>query len=69
MLRFMKPVHALRTASQYHLFQENIKPMWEDEANKNGGKLCVNIDVSKVVDYGWASPGDGGNKSKMDSMW
>ncbi|KAJ2456031.1 eukaryotic translation initiation factor 4E [Coemansia sp. RSA 2336] len=28
--------------SNYHLFREGIEPMWEDKANKNGGKwACV----------------------------
>ena len=25
----------------YHLFKTGIKPMWEDEANKNGGKWIL----------------------------
>lgn len=46
MLRYMKPLHALRTSSQYHFFQEGVKPMWEDPVNKKGGKLWVNLDIT-----------------------
>ena len=46
MLKYMKPLHALRTSSQYHFFQEGVKPMWEDPANKKGGKLWVNLDIN-----------------------
>ncbi|CCW60928.1 unnamed protein product [Phytomonas sp. EM1] len=49
MLKYMKPLHALRTSAQYHFFQEGVKPMWEDEANKGGGKLWVNIDPNSLV--------------------
>ncbi|AYU80051.1 eIF4E1 / Eukaryotic translation initiation factor 4E-1 / LeishIF4E1 [Leishmania donovani] len=48
MLRYMKPLHALRTSSQYHFFQEGVKPMWEDPANKKGGKLWVNLDITSA---------------------
>ncbi|XP_066892950.1 eukaryotic translation initiation factor 4E type 2-like [Kogia breviceps] len=27
--------------SDFHLFKEGIKPMWEDDANKNGGKWII----------------------------
>ncbi|KPI89876.1 putative eukaryotic translation initiation factor eIF-4E [Leptomonas seymouri] len=46
MLKYMKPLHALRTSSQYHFFQKGVKPMWEDPANKKGGKLWVNLDIN-----------------------
>ncbi|XP_077987659.1 eukaryotic translation initiation factor 4E type 2-like isoform X2 [Glandiceps talaboti] len=29
--------------SDFHLFKEGIKPMWEDEANKDGGKWIVRL--------------------------
>ena len=28
---------------EIQLFKENIKPMWEDESNKNGGKLSLKL--------------------------
>ncbi|BFZ06565.1 hypothetical protein BsWGS_09604 [Bradybaena similaris] len=27
----------------YHLFKEGIRPMWEDEANKHGGKWVIRL--------------------------
>jgi len=29
--------------TEYHVFQEGIKPMWEDEANKNGARWILRI--------------------------
>ncbi|XP_067948483.1 eukaryotic translation initiation factor 4E type 2-like [Watersipora subatra] len=29
--------------SDYHLFKESIRPMWEDDANKEGGKWIVRL--------------------------
>ncbi|KAE8620462.1 hypothetical protein XENTR_v10010264 [Xenopus tropicalis] len=29
--------------SDFHLFKDGIKPMWEDEANKNGGKWIIRL--------------------------
>lgn len=72
MLRYMKPLHALRTSSQYHFFQEGVKPMWEDGANKKGGKVWVNIEVSKADSLpANGSNGDaaGGEKTELDTMW
>ncbi|XP_072021749.1 eukaryotic translation initiation factor 4E type 2-like [Amphiura filiformis] len=33
----------LTSSSDYHLFKQGIKPMWEDEANKRGGKWIVRL--------------------------
>jgi len=33
----------LTGSSDYHLFKENIRPMWEDDANKEGGKWIVRL--------------------------
>jgi len=33
----------IKTTTDYHLFKEGIKPMWEDAANKNGGKWMVRL--------------------------
>ena len=33
---------ALSIGSDYHLFKEGIKPMWEDEANRGGGRWLYN---------------------------
>lgn len=29
--------------SDFHLFKEGIKPMWGDDANKNGGKWIIRL--------------------------
>ncbi|KAJ8267154.1 hypothetical protein GJAV_G00139130 [Gymnothorax javanicus] len=29
--------------SDFHIFKEGIKPMWEDEANKSGGKWIIRL--------------------------
>ncbi|KAG5501513.1 hypothetical protein JKF63_03342 [Porcisia hertigi] len=77
MLRYMKPLHALRTSSQYHFFQEGVKPMWEDPANKKGGKLWVNLDIKNVNcrssnNNSGAAAADGGateSKTDLDKAW
>lgn len=33
----------LGSYSDFHLFKDGIKPMWEDEANKEGGKWIVRL--------------------------
>jgi len=33
----------LPNTSDYHLFKNGIKPMWEDDANKHGGKWIVRM--------------------------
>jgi len=38
----MRP-NDLPVTSDYHLFKHSIKPLWEDEANKNGGKWIVRL--------------------------
>lgn len=29
--------------AEYHLFKHNIKPAWEDESNREGGKLTLRL--------------------------
>ena len=36
----------LPTGTDFFLFQEGIKPMWEDPANKNGGRMLLKIKKS-----------------------
>lgn len=33
----------LSSHSDFHLFKQGIKPMWEDEANRYGGKWIVRL--------------------------
>ncbi|KAF7354822.1 hypothetical protein MSAN_01396600 [Mycena sanguinolenta] len=40
---WLKPPSALERNSNYHLFKSGIKPMWEDEANANGGKWVLTM--------------------------
>ncbi|KAG7096374.1 hypothetical protein E1B28_003818 [Marasmius oreades] len=40
---WLKPPSKLERNSNYHLFKEGIKPMWEDPANKNGGKWVLTM--------------------------
>jgi translation initiation factor 4E len=39
----------------YNLFKEGIEPMWEVEANKNGGRLVLSVDKSRheMLDSLW----------------
>ncbi|KAK1229353.1 hypothetical protein PQX77_007586 [Marasmius sp. AFHP31] len=40
---WLKPPSKLEKNSNYHLFKEGIKPMWEDPANKDGGKWVLTM--------------------------
>ncbi|KAG0223825.1 translation initiation factor eIF 4e-like domain-containing protein [Mortierella sp. GBAus27b] len=39
----------LGTNSNYHLFKQGIKPMWEDPANKKGGKWSIQLPRNKTM--------------------
>ncbi|KAI8089268.1 translation initiation factor eIF 4e-like domain-containing protein [Halteromyces radiatus] len=39
----IKRPHELPTISDYHLFKHGVRPMWEDEANIQGGKWIVRL--------------------------
>eukprot|EP01053_Blabericola_migrator_P005248 Blabericola_migrator_1__5247@NODE_269_length_10566_cov_217_328317_g225_i0_p4_GENE_NODE_269_length_10566_cov_217_328317_g225_i0NODE_269_length_10566_cov_217_328317_g225_i0_p4_ORF_typecomplete_len267_score26_22IF4E/PF01652_18/6_6e47_NODE_269_length_10566_cov_217_328317_g225_i070327832 len=46
----------LERGTEYHLFREGIKPMWEDPANQNGGTLMLRLKKDKdYLDYFWES--------------
>nr|QBH73402.1 eukaryotic translation initiation factor 4e [Orthoderella ornata] len=40
----IKMASELRQGSDYSLFKEGVRPMWEDEANKRGGRWLINLD-------------------------
>jgi translation initiation factor 4E len=40
---WLKPPSKLERNSNYHLFKSGIKPMWEDDANANGGKWVLTM--------------------------
>lgn len=42
----------LPTVSDYHFFKEGIRPVWEDEENKRGGKWIMRLKKG-VMDRYW----------------
>lgn len=48
----LKYPSALPTVSDYHIFKDGIRPVWEDEANKRGGKWIVRLKKG-VADRYW----------------
>lgn len=40
---FMKRPDQLPNGAAIHCFQDGIKPMWEDEANKDGGRFYLRV--------------------------
>ncbi|KAF9127358.1 hypothetical protein BGW39_005924 [Mortierella sp. 14UC] len=47
--------HKIENSSDYHLFKDGIKPMWEDPANANGGRWTVTLLTknSELLDRCW----------------
>ncbi|KAI7830544.1 hypothetical protein BC939DRAFT_286105 [Gamsiella multidivaricata] len=47
--------HKMENNSNYHLFKDGIKPMWEDPANANGGRWIVTLldKNSELLDRCW----------------
>merc|ERR1719198_1670858 len=45
----------LSAGSNYHLFKQGIKPMWEDPTNRQGGKWVLTIPKARKnqVDQWW----------------
>ncbi|KAF9963737.1 Eukaryotic translation initiation factor 4E type 2 [Modicella reniformis] len=39
----LKRPHELPTVSDYHLFKQGVRPVWEDATNINGGKWIVRL--------------------------
>lgn len=48
----LKRPSSLPTVSDYHVFKDGIRPVWEDEANKRGGKWIVRLKKG-VADRYW----------------
>lgn len=48
----LKRPSMLPTVSDYHIFKKGIRPVWEDEANKKGGKWIVRFKKG-VADRYW----------------
>ena len=51
------PANSAPTNGNYHLFKSGIKPMWEDESNKNGGKWILTC------------PKKDSREGKVDEWW
>ncbi|KAK0427895.1 hypothetical protein QR680_010481 [Steinernema hermaphroditum] len=43
----VSPPSHLRNGHDYMLFKEGVKPMWEDEKNRKGGRWRVSVDVQR----------------------
>ncbi|KIY65297.1 translation initiation factor eIF4e [Cylindrobasidium torrendii FP15055 ss-10] len=51
---WLKPPSRLDKNANYHLFKAGIRPMWEDPANKNGGKWVLTMKNSpELLDRCW----------------
>jgi translation initiation factor 4E len=48
----LKRPSELPTVSDYHVFKDGIRPVWEDDANKKGGKWIVRLKKG-VADRYW----------------
>lgn len=48
----LKRPSQLPTVSDYHIFKKGIRPVWEDDANKRGGKWIVRLKKG-VADRYW----------------
>ena len=48
----LKRPSSLPTVSDYHIFKDGVRPVWEDEANKRGGKWIVRLKKG-VADRYW----------------
>lgn len=52
---WLKPPSKLERNSNYHIFKSGIKPMWEDEANANGGKWVLTMKNNpQLLDRCWS---------------
>ncbi|XP_019848927.1 PREDICTED: uncharacterized protein LOC100636944 [Amphimedon queenslandica] len=53
----IKPPSRISSGCDYMLFKEGIEPMWDDKANKDGGRWLLNIDKRErkdgVLDNVW----------------
>lgn len=48
----LKRPSSLPTVSDYHIFKEGIRPVWEDEENRRGGKWTMRLKKG-VADRYW----------------
>lgn len=46
----------LKQGNDYSLFKKNIRPMWEDEANKRGGRWVIGLNKQQ-------------RRNELDALW
>ncbi|KAH8302779.1 hypothetical protein KR044_010739 [Drosophila immigrans] len=51
----IKPPSEIKQGSDYSLFKKGIRPMWEDAANKQGGRWVITLNKS--------------SKNDLDNLW
>ncbi|EDW84912.1 uncharacterized protein Dwil_GK14373 [Drosophila willistoni] len=51
----IKPPSEIKMGSDYSLFKKGIRPMWEDAANKQGGRWLITVHKN--------------SKSELDNLW
>lgn len=44
LVNHIKPASELRQGTDYSLFKQGVRPMWEDPGNKNGGRWLISLD-------------------------
>ncbi|KAG7188282.1 hypothetical protein KM043_007946 [Ampulex compressa] len=52
----IKSASELRQGCDYSMFKQGIRPMWEDDANKSGGRWLINLEKKQRntdLDYFW----------------
>lgn len=52
----IKPASELILGTDYSMFKQGIRPMWEDEANKCGGRWLINLEKKQ-------------RKADLDTIW
>jgi translation initiation factor 4E len=65
---WLKPPSKLECNSNYHLFKSGIKPMWEDEANTNGGKWVLMMKNNPTLLEKWVLTMKN-NPTLLDRSW
>ena len=50
MFNHLKPIRYLSDGCDYMLFKNDIKPMWEDERNSNGGRWVLSVDKKYSIE-------------------
>lgn len=57
----LKPPSMLEGSANYHFFKEGVQPLWEDPANKHGGKWVLTVkDNVMVLNRIWIEVVSGG---------